>query len=234
MLTDDPGTPGKGMWEVAFLSTMGRSREGWIFELPKIDLNYGLGNHIQLKVEAPWLVMKEVGERAKTGPGNSMLGVKWHFIDEERGGFDLSTYPQLAFNNATRSVARGLADKGTRLFLPVEAAKKFGTVEVTSEVGYRIVQNEPDEWEYGLLFARQVTRRVELMGELHGTSLRTFRDGELFLNVGSRIQLAKKAVLLMSAGRTIDNFGGQGPQNIATFGIQLNFRNRMPRFLRNK
>jgi len=38
MLTDDPGTPGAGMWEIALLSTMGRSREGWISQLPKVDL----------------------------------------------------------------------------------------------------------------------------------------------------------------------------------------------------
>jgi hypothetical protein len=177
--------------------------------------------------------MKEEGETAKAGPGNSIIGVKWRFLDEERSGFKMSIYPQLEFNNDTHSVARGLAEKGTRLFLPIEAGKKIGTVEVTSEVGYRITQHALDELEYGLLFTRQVTRRVELMGELHGSSLRIFRERELLLIIGSRIRLAKNAVLLISGGRTIVN-SGEGPQNIGTFGIQFNFRNRMPRFARNK
>lgn len=233
MLTDDPDTPGAGMWEVALVSTMDRRPKGWSFQLPVVDLNYGLGSHVQLKFEVPWLVMKEEGETAKAGPGSSMIGVKWRFLDEERSGFDMSIYPQLEFSNNTQSVARGLADKETRLFLPIEAGKKTGTFEVTSELGYRIIQHESDELEYGLLFTRLVTRRVELMGELHGSSLRILREGELLLNIGSRIRLTKNAVLLISAGRTIVN-SGEGPQNIGTIGIQFNFTNRMPRFALNK
>jgi len=234
MLTDDPGTPAKGTWEVNLLSTIGQRREGLIFEVPKIDLNFGLANRIQLKFESPWLVEKEPGEKANAGPGNFMLGIKWRFLDKERRGIDVSIYPQLEFNNATHSVERGPVDKGKLLFLPIEAAKNIGPLSVTGEVGYRIVQHGPGEWEYGLLFVRQVSRRVELMGELHGSALRTFREGELFLNVGSRIRIARNAALLISAGRTIRNAGGQGPVNIAAFGIQFNFRNRMPRFARNK
>jgi hypothetical protein len=234
MITDDPATPGDGMWEVNFLSTVGRSREGWVFEAPLVDLNYGLGQHLQLKLEAPWVIVKEPGEKAKSGPGNSMVGVKWRFIDEERRGFDMSIYPQLEFNNPTNSEARGLVDKGPSLLLPVEAGKRIGPVEVIGEVGYRVSRHGSDEWEYGVLFVRQVSPRVELAGEIHGSALRTFREGELFFNAGSRIRLTKSAVLLMSAGRTIRNAGGQGPQTIATFGIQFNFRNRMPRFFRNK
>ena len=234
MVTDDPGTPAHGVWEINLLSAMGQSREGWVFELPRIDVNYGLSNRIELKFESPWLVEKEPGEKATAGLGNFMLGIKWRFLDKERRGIDMSIYPQLEFNNATHSVERGLVDKGKLLFLPVEVAKEIGPVRVVGEVGYRIVQNGPDEWEYGLVFARQVSRRVELMGELHGSSLRTFREDELFLNVGSRIRIARNAVLLISAGRTINSAGGQGPVNIAAFGIQFNFRNRMPRFARNK
>jgi hypothetical protein len=233
MLTDDPDTPGAGRWEVGLISTMDRRRKGWTFELPLIDLNYGVRSHLQLKFEAPWLVIKERGETAEAGPGNSTIGVKWRFLDEERSGFAMSIYPQLEFKNDTHSVARGLADKGTRLFLPIEVAKKIGTVEVTSELGYRIIPHGPDELEYGLLFSRRITRRVELMGELHGSSVRIFRDGELLLNIGSRIRLAKNAVLLISAGRTIVN-SAEGPHNTGTFGIQFNFRDLMPHFARIK
>jgi hypothetical protein len=234
MITDDPATPGKGMWEVNFLTTMVHSRGGWTFETPIVDVNYGLGNHIQLKIEAPWVVSKETEGRAKTGLGNSMVGLKWRFLDEERSGFDMSIYPQLELNNPTNSMARGLVDEGPRLFLPVEVAKKVGPVEVTGELGYSITRHGPDEWEFGILFARSVTRRVELMGELHGSALRTVRENELVFNAGSRIQLGRNAILLISAGRTIHNAGGQGPQTFAAFGIQFNLKNEMPAFARNK
>ena len=223
MLTDDPGTPGNKKWEVNFLSTLERTRGGWLFEAPNVDINYGLGNHIQLKFEAPWVVAKEAGGKTRSGPGNSMFGVKWRFVDEESRGFDMSTYPQLEFNNPTRSVERGLVSDGMRLFLPVEVVKKVGPVEVNGELGYAIVQDGSDEVEYGLAVGRQVTRRIELIGELHGSGLRTMRGHELLFNIGSRVVLSKNSVLLVSAGRTIHNRAGEGPEHIAALGIQFNF-----------
>src|SRR5690349_11970222 len=83
MITDDPGTPGNGMWEINIVSTFTQSGDGKTFEAPNIDLNYGLGNNIQLKFEAPWILMKKNGETLKSGIGNSLIGVKWRFIDEE-------------------------------------------------------------------------------------------------------------------------------------------------------
>lgn len=227
MLTDDPGTPGNQMWEVNFLFNMERSREARMFEAPNIDINYGLGDHLQLKFEAPFLVRKESGAQTMVGTGNSMVGVKWRFLDEERSGVSVSTYPQLEFNNPTRSVARGLVERGVQLFLPVEAVKQIGPVEVNGEMGYRFVQHGADELEYGLAIARQVTRRFELIGEVHGSALRTLREDELFLNAGSRFRFSKNGALLFSAGRTIRNSSGEGPQYIATFGVQFNFRNKL-------
>jgi len=156
MLTDDPGTPGRGMWEVNFLSTMNHSSEGWTFDAPNVDLNYGLGNHIQLKFETPWVITKEKGKAARSGLGNSMVGVKWRFLDEETNNVNMSIYPQLEFNSPTRSVERGLAEKGVRLFLPVEVSRKVGPLELDGEIGYRIVAGGHNEWEYGFVVARQV------------------------------------------------------------------------------
>ena len=223
MITDDPGTPGNKRWEVNFLTTLERTRSGWVFETPNVDLNYGLGNHIQLKFEAPWIVKRDSGGPTKSGPGNSMFGVKWRFFDEEKRGFDMSTYPQLEFNNPTNSVERGLVDQGMRLFLPVEIVKKVGSFEVNGEVGYGVVQNGDDEVEYGLAIGREVTKRIELIGELHGEGLRSMRGHQLLFNIGSRIVLTKKSVLLLSAGRTIRSAAGEGPAHIATAGIQFNF-----------
>lgn len=224
MLTDDPATPGDGNWEINFLSTLEQSRAGRMFETPNIDLNYGLGNHLQLKFEVPWLVLKSRDVPSASGLGNSTAGIKWRFVDEEDVGFDMSIYPQLEFNNPTKSVARGLAESGTRLFLPVEVAKRFGSVEVAGEVGYGIVQHGPNEAEYGILFARSFSSRFELMCELHGSTLRGFKVDELFFNAGSRVRLSKNAVLVFSGGETIRNSTTEGSQIVAAVGIQFSFK----------
>lgn len=229
MLTDDPGTPGNRMWEVNFLSSVETARGKKVFKTPNVDLNYGLGDHLQIKFELPWLVMTGNGN-AIGGAGNSLVGVKWRFLDQERGGFDVSTYPQLGFNNPTSSVTRGLVEKELTLFLPVEVVRKVGPFEVNGEIGYRIVRQSTDEMEYGLALGRQITKRIELLGELHGSALRNMKEDELFFNVGSRLMLNKNAVLLLSAGRTV-RAGGEPAHYIAAFGIQINFETKALRAL---
>src|SRR5690348_15576054 len=81
MLTDDPGTPGNKRWEINVFGTLEHSHERQMSEAPNLDLNYGLGDHIQLKFEVPFLVLKDYGEQAKSGLGDSLAGVKWRFMD---------------------------------------------------------------------------------------------------------------------------------------------------------
>ena len=48
MITDDPGTPGNGKWEINLPIAFEHRPEEWTMDAPGIDLNYGLGDHIQL------------------------------------------------------------------------------------------------------------------------------------------------------------------------------------------
>src|SRR5215204_3086792 len=80
LITDDPGTPGDGNWEINFALTVEQSREERAFEAPLLDINYGLGDHIQLKFEAAYLVLDERDAGPVGGLANSLVGVKWRFL----------------------------------------------------------------------------------------------------------------------------------------------------------
>ena len=83
MLTDDPGTPGDGQWEIntAFLEDRTASTRARSF--PHVDLNYGLGDHIQLKYETGYLFADGPGsDGLKHDLDDSLLGVKWRFADQ--------------------------------------------------------------------------------------------------------------------------------------------------------
>jgi hypothetical protein len=56
LLTDDPGTPGDGHWEMNFAWTTERAADARHDEAPLVDLNYGVGDRVQLKFEMPWIV----------------------------------------------------------------------------------------------------------------------------------------------------------------------------------
>lgn len=57
-----------------------------------------------------------------SGLSNSLVGVKWRFLDEDKVGFNMSFYPQVEFNNPTGSVNRGLADQGPNRLVPPEVS----------------------------------------------------------------------------------------------------------------
>ena len=47
LITDDPGTPGDGRWEINLPITLEQTRSQRLFEAPLFDINYGLGERTQ-------------------------------------------------------------------------------------------------------------------------------------------------------------------------------------------
>lgn len=223
MITDDPFTVGSNNWEINLLPTMERTRSGTLYETPNVDVNYGVGNRIQLKFEVPWVVRKDAGQNAASGLGNTGIGMRYRFIDESRHGFAMSTYPAFEFSGSASSVRRGVADAGRQFFLPVEIAKTVSGIGVNGEAGYLFEQGGEGSWQYGLLVGRDASEKVELLGELHGSSARDLSGSEILLNIGSRIGMTEHVTLLVSAGRTLHSPGS--PTTIASLGLQLNFMN---------
>jgi hypothetical protein len=223
MITDDPFTVGSNNWEINLLPTMERSRGTAVFEAPNVDINYGVGDRIQLKFEVPLIIRKDDGQPAIGGVGNTGIGVRYRFIDESKHGFAMSTYPAFEFNNRTNSVRRGLADAGHRLFIPVEIARTVKGFGINAEAGYLIEQYGGNSWEYGFLFGRDVSDRFEALGEIHGASPENFSASDLVLNVGSRVAMSDRLTVLMSVGRSLVN-ADASPATIAALGVQLTFR----------
>ena len=157
MLTDDPGTPGADVLEINLSYIEQKTRRERLRNLPHVDFNYGLGEHIQLKYETNWLLSDAPdGGGTKSGLDNSLFGVKWRFLDEDHSGLDVSFYPQLELDTFTGSVSRGLAEPGPNLFLPLEFARDFGQIKLVGEVGYQYLRTREDEWIVGVLGAKQI------------------------------------------------------------------------------
>ena len=219
MLTDDPGTPGSGAWEINSAYVEQRTTQERVRSFPHVDFNYGLGEHIQLKLETGWLFV-DAPEGVKSGLDNSLLGVKWRFLDQERNSIDMSVYPQLQTENSTGSVGRGLANPGPSLFLPVEIGREFGKAKLIGEVGYQYFRTQENEWVVGLLGALEVSDRLELLAEVRSFSEKFLNRGDVILNIGLRQALGSRVKLLASVGTGLTN-GPDTTSFIAYLGIQL-------------
>jgi hypothetical protein len=167
MITDDPGTPGNGKWENNFAITFERRPDETGYEVPAIDLNYGIGEHIQLTLQTAPVLLKRSGHGLIGGISGTEAAVKWRFLDEATSGFDMSMFPRVIFNVAQSSVRRGLAEDGTRFQIPFQAAKAFGRLHVDAEFGPLASTVGRSEWLYGVVCGFDVTKQTMLMTELH-------------------------------------------------------------------
>ena len=94
--TDDPETPGNKHWEINFGWIGDRNPASGGYQVPDFDINYGLGDRIQLKYELPIAIQEirplpatseDAAQRGNVlvGLGNSLMGVKWRFYQHHPG-----------------------------------------------------------------------------------------------------------------------------------------------------
>ena len=225
LLTSDTGTPGDGHWEINVGLSGEKTSSHFQLAVHALDLNYGLGERIQLKYELPWIFSKPEGEETRDGIGNSVLGIKWRFLDEERQGIAMSIYPQVEFITANSSVERGLVDKGTKYILPVEIERKIGPVNVTGEVGYIFNPENENQWFYGLAFGYQTSKDFEWVGEIFGVTSSNFdwATHDLVFNLGFRWKLTNWLNLNTSAGRSLHAVAGNEKTVLFYAGVQFVF-----------
>jgi hypothetical protein len=100
--TDDPDTPGNGHWEINFGFIGDRNPGNGAYQVPDFDINYGLGDRIQLKYEIP-IALEETRPQPATadapsvdgtiigGLGASLLGIKWRFYEHHPGDASISS-----------------------------------------------------------------------------------------------------------------------------------------------
>ena len=218
MLTDDPGTPGDGHWEINLAWTSQRASSSHQDEFPLADINYGSGDRLQLKFEMPWIV--ESGG-ANNGFGSALIGVKWRFVDQGEDGWQVSTYPQVGFRPP--GLHRAASDPFTpgRL-LPLEVQRDFGGFDAGFEIGREwAVPDGGDGWIAGVDAGHKFSDRFELIGELHDETVGGEGAHELAFNVGARQTLSGHLTLLASLGTDLDNTIGPRNRWLSYLGLQL-------------
>ena len=222
LITDDPGTPGDGNWEVNLGFTFDHRNGFTDYEVPQLDINYGYGERLQLKYQVPWVMHSADGAARHDGLGNSLFGVKWRFYEDEKHGLEVSTYPQLQLNNPNQSVQRGLAPRGVQFLAPLEIVKKVGSFNLNGEVGYWFPQYGPGAWIGGLAVGRQMNARLELLGEIYDFQTDRLGEQDTFFDGGGRLKLKGPLVLLFAAGRAFHP-GSSQSRFVGYVGMQFLF-----------
>jgi hypothetical protein len=219
--TNDPGTPGNLNWEInlGYMPFFYSDRS--VSHTPDLDVNFGIGDRIQLTYENAWLRVQDPFSTTRFGLGQSNPGVKWRFYDGGESGLSVSVFPQLFLNNPGDAVRRGITPAGDSFLLPVEFSRKFGPVAVDYEIGYQFVNRGPDGWISGLVVGHDFTPKLE--GDIEFYSQGTFHPSgaEPTIDWGFRYKIHRPVILLFMAGRSLEPAAPNHSRFLGYFGLQF-------------
>ena len=227
--TNDPGTPGHLNWEInlAYMPFFYGNQS--VSHTPDVDINFGVGDRIQLTYENAWLrvqnppfsVKSATQSATKFGLGQSNLGVKWRFYDAGESGLNISVFPQLFLNNPDDAVRRRITPASDAFLLPFEFSKKFGPVDVDYEIGYQFVHKGPDGWITGLVLGHDFTSKLEGDMELYAQGTFHPSESQPTIGLGARYKIHRPLILLFMAGRSLEPTRPNQSYFVGYFGIQL-------------
>jgi hypothetical protein len=220
LVTDDPGTPGSGRVELNLSFEADETGGGTGYDAPRADLNVGAGPRVQLKAEMPWRVATEADGPAESGLGNLNVGVKWRFVDRGDDGLTVSTFPQLTFASSQEASAKGVADSGTSVLLPIEVAWPLGPVHLNADAGWERVEGV-SSFLFGLAVSRLARPWLELLGECHGESDTRFAGVGLLCGFGARGELGPPASLIAAWAWGVAGPADRRPERRIYAGVQL-------------
>lgn len=224
LITDDPETPGRGEWEINVSHNIERSKDTFLMETPLFDINYGLLENDQWKIEFPVVYLDSDEAGSHWGMGDLLLGWKYRFLEEDTHRFMASVYPQLLVPTGHEGL--GLGGGRVEALFPMQVGKHFfrEKVFVYGEIGYNVVLGAPEanRWRYGLAAAWGATERLELMAEVGGL---VFPSGgepdDTFFNVGFKHDITKRASLIAAFGRSFHHAGRGTPDLLTYVGLQI-------------
>ncbi len=217
--TNDPGTPGHLNWEinVGYMPFFYSNQS--ISHVPDLDINFGVGDRVQLTYENAWLRVQNPG--TKFGIGQSNPGLKWRFYDAGESGLAVSVFPQFFLNNPNDAVRRGITPASDAFLLPFEFSKKIGPVHLDYELGYQFVHKGPDGWITGLVVGHDFTPRFEADMEFYSQGTFHPSYNEPTLEMGARYKIHRPVILLFMAGRSLERTRPNESYFVGYFGLQF-------------
>ncbi len=223
LVTDDPETPGRGGWEINVSHNIEKTGDAFLMLSPLVDVNYGLLENDQWKIEFPILFLDPHGEPGRWGAGDLELGWKYRFREEHTHGLMASIYPQVLAPTGSRRL--DLGGGRTEMLLPVEIGKHFcdERIFVYAELGYNVVFDGSGEnnWIYGLAAGWQQSEKLELMFEVGGVAFPRGADPDhAFFNGGFKYELTDRWALIASAGRSFRDRQSGSPVLLTFLGLQ--------------
>ncbi len=219
--TNDPGTPGDGNWEINLAVAPVFTRDTSSYQVPQIDMNFGLGERIQLTLEVPYVIQTGSGVPHASGWSNAFPGIKWRFLDQGEDGWQASIFPQLETRSSVTAERQQIVGPATRVLLPVQVTHKLGPLDLDMEVGVYTQKGGVQEHIVGLVAGRSISERLDLALEVYNDHASGAPPNQTTLDLGGRYKLSEAFIALFMAGRSVSGTANGQPEFFGYFGIQM-------------
>jgi hypothetical protein len=215
-VTDDPVPVPYQHFEFYTLTTGTAVRGDTQGTAPGFEFNYGVVPNGQVHIIAPF-AFDSPGSPAQSGYGDTELGFKYRFIDEDEHGSRpmVGVYPLIEL--PTGDEGRALGAGYVRAYFPVWIQKSFDDWTTYGGGGYWINHGDGtvnrDYVYVGWLLQRQVTKQLAIGGEIfHQTATVAFGSTDpdatrptTGFNIGVIYDLDEHNHLLASVGAGLQN-----------------------------
>lgn len=211
MMTNGTGTPRHGEWEINIAYEALLNNKTNEYKLPVLDVNYGLSENMQLKVES---AIKKVSTDTfkDSGVSDVEVGLKWRFFEQDMLSFAI--YPQYSFAPVRKNIKESIS-------LPLLIHKDFEEFGITAEVTYKATKSQKSHLETGLLFNYELNKRIELLAEIYRTARFDSGDETVSLNGGCTYSFYHNINALFSLGREIKAI--ESKSTLVYVGLQFLF-----------
>lgn len=219
-VTDDPEPVAVHNMEIYLAMTAVRDTSGWTGTAPQIEIDYGAFENTQLSLTVPMAFNAPNQETHQFGYGDTLLGVKYRFIQEHDWLPQVGIYPQL--NIPTGDRLRGLGTGYADLFMPLWVQKSFGKWTAYGGGGYWInpgLENR-NWWLSGIVVQRKVSSHLTLGAEIfHESPKEQNGPSATSFSVGGILEISERYHIVFSGGHSL-----VGPNEFQGYlGILLTF-----------
>jgi hypothetical protein len=229
MVSDDTDTPGPNNWEVNLTFTGDLAGSERHFETPLLDLNYGVGDRVQLKYEVPYVFDRraepDIGGGSSIvsahGWGDSNVGVKWRFYDNTDTGLSFAVYPQIEFRTPWGSKA--VSEGETTFILPLMMTREFEHASITADAGVETHPGGGHSYFASFGVGKRLTDTVALLAEVAGNNLNVSSEEHVLINLGFRAKISETQSITGSLGHDVYAGGDQIRHTYFTLSFQKQF-----------
>lgn len=200
-------------------------RRAYEHELPLIDINYGVTDWDQIKLEIPVIISDPADGSTEGGFGNLLVGYKFRFLDESAAPLSLSLYPQVELPTGARRLGE---NRKPAYLLPLQAGRHLldDRLFVYGEIGFAAAPGKcgDDEWFYGVAAEYELVDGFTVLGEINGNApTHGASESDVLFNVGFKWAIHENVSLMAAMGQSLRSSGPDHPEFVGFWGLQFTF-----------